>query len=274
MNPEEFRWISGFLKERSGLALTEDKRYLVESRLKTLLRETGTDSLSGLITKLRNSSDENLRRAVVEAMTTNESMFFRDTKPFERLKQTVLPKLIPAHQGGTINIWSAACSNGQEPYSLAMMLEENKALLGGKNYRITATDLDTQVLKKAQEGVYTQFEVQRGLPIQMLLKYFEQKENNTWQVKSTLKTNITFRQHNLLDSSNPGSFDLIFCRNVLIYFDENDKRTVLERLASRMPGYGVLLLGSAETVIGLTDKLRPFPSESGMFIRSDCATYS
>jgi len=177
---------------------------------------------------------------------------------------------VPSVSTGTISIWSAACSHGQEPYSIAMTLEEEKARMGGCGYKILATDLDTQVLKKAGEGLYTQFEVQRGLPIQMLLKYFSQRDSNTWHINDSLKKNIQFRQYNLLDSFSPlGKFDLIMCRNVLIYFDEATKRSVLARLAEALTPHGVLFLGSAETVIGMCDALKPLPGEPGIYLHRD-----
>lgn len=266
MTPAEFTYISGILKQRSGLALTEDKLYLLESRLKPLAREKGYETLSQLVAYMRANNSEELLRQITEAMTTNETMFFRDNKPFLRLKEAFLPTMLPKLTNKKLKILSAACSSGQEPYSLAMLFDEEKSKMNGCTYEITATDLDTQILKKAQEGLFTQFEVQRGLPIQMLVKNFEQKEGNQWQIKSHLKANINFRQYNLLDTKTVlGRFDLIFCRNVLIYFDEPTKRAVLERLASWLEPHGLLLLGSAETVIGITDKLKPLMGEPGIF---------
>lgn len=271
MTPMEFEFLAALLKKRSGLSLTRDKDYLLESRLKSVARKYGHESLSALTRAMQTSAPtEEMLRDVTEAMTTNESMFFRDNKPFMSLKQKILPAMTPNLTGGVLNIWSAACSHGQEPYSIAMTLEEEKARLGGLGYKILATDLDTQVLAKADEGKYTQFEVQRGLPIQMLLKFFTQRDSNTWQIGDGLKKNIQFRQYNLLDSFSPlGRFDIIMCRNVLIYFDEATKRAVLARLADALNPHGVLFLGSAETVIGMCDALKPLPGEPGIYIHRD-----
>lgn len=271
MTPQEFDVLAALLKKRSGLALTRDKDYLLESRLKSVARKYGHEDLSGLVRVLmKGGAPEALLCEITEAMTTNESMFFRDNKPFICLRQKILPALIPHLAGGQLNIWSAACSHGQEPYSIAMTLDEEKAKMAGYGYKITATDIDTQVLKKAGEGVYTQFEVQRGLPIQLLLKYFTQRDSNTWQIKEELKKNINFRQYNLLDSFAPlGRFDVIMCRNVLIYFDEATKREVLNRLAAALSPHGVLFLGSAETVIGICDALKPIPGEPGVYVHRD-----
>lgn len=270
MTPMEFEFLAALLRKRSGLALTRDKDYLLESRLKSVARKYGHDSLSVLVRALQTSTPtEAMLCEITEAMTTNESMFFRDNKPFVSLKQKILPALVP-NLSGTLNIWSAACSHGQEPYSIAMTLEEERAKLAGNSYKITATDLDTQVLKKAMDGHYTQFEVQRGLQIQMLLKYFTQRDSNTWQVNESLKRAIQFRQYNLLDSFTPlGKFDIIMCRNVLIYFDEPTKKDVLARLAECLTPHGVLFLGSAETVIGMCDSLKPLTGEPGIFIHRE-----
>ncbi len=271
MTPMEFEFLAALLKKRSGLALTRDKDYLLESRLKSVARKFDHESLSAMVRAMQVSPPkEDMLKEITEAMTTNESMFFRDNKPFVSLRQKILPALTTQRAGEKLAIWSAACSHGQEPYSIAMTLEEEKAKLAGCSYQILATDLDTQVLKKAAEGVYTQFEVQRGLPIQLLLKYFTQRDSNSWQINEALKKNIQFRQYNLLDSFGTlGKFDIIMCRNVLIYFDEATKRDVLARLAAALSPHGVLFLGSAETVIGMCDMLKPVPGEPGVYIHRD-----
>lgn len=271
MTPREFDVLTALLKKRSGLALTRDKEYLLESRLKSVARKHGHASLAGLVRVLAaGGAPEALLCEITEAMTTNESMFFRDNKPFLSLRQKALPALVPQLAGRPLNIWSAACSHGQEPYSIAITLDEEKAKLAGCGYAILATDIDGQVLKKAEEGVYTQFEVQRGLPIQMLLKYFVQRDSNTWKVKDDVKKHIQFRRYNLLDSfSSLGTFDVIMCRNVLIYFDEATKRQVLARLAATLSPYGVLFLGSTETILGICDALKPVAGEPGIYIRRE-----
>ena len=271
MRPDEFSFLSELLKKRSGLHLTPDKEYLLESRLKPVARTHGQEDVSGLIQLLKaQPSNQALLKDLTESMTTNESMFFRDNKPFLRLKEALLPRMQPHYKSSKLRIWSAACSNGQEPYSLAMTMEENKLLQGALGYEIVATDLDTQVLAKAQEGIYTQFEVQRGLSIQMLIKFFGQVEGGNWQIKPELKRNVRFKQQNLLEPfSAHGTFDIIMCRNVLIYFDEATKRDILERLAKCLHPHGLLFLGSAETAMGLTTKLKALSGESGVFVRDD-----
>ncbi len=268
MHSEDFKFISKFLKDRSGLVVTEDKKYLLETRLQPICRHNGYPDIAALITVLRGIiPPANLVQEVVEAMTTNESMFFRDNRPFEQLKTHILPNML-AKKGADkrLRVWSAACSNGQEPYSLAMTFREEKALLGSYNFDIQATDLDNQVLAKARLGIYTQFEIQRGLPIKLLLAYFEQRENNQWQAKQELRQMINYQKLNLLDNfSSMGKFDMIFCRNVLIYFDEETKRNVLERLSACLHPHGILFLGSAETTIGITTALKPVADVRGAF---------
>ena len=191
-------------------------------------------------------------------MTTNETFFFRDKVPFDHFRDTIMPEIIKARAGRrSVRIWCAAGSTGQEPYSLAMSLKEMGAALTGWRVEIIATDLSQEVLEKAKAGVYSQFEVQRGLPIQMLMKYFKQT-GETWQVNPELRAMIQHRQLNLLqDFAQLGTFDVIFCRNVLIYFDQDTKINIFNRLARQIEGDGFLVLGAAETVVGLTDTFKP-----------------
>jgi chemotaxis protein methyltransferase CheR len=199
-------------------------------------------------------------------MTTNESFFFRDSKPFELFQAETLPMLLRTRaQRRSIRIWSAACSTGQEPYSLAMILREEAAKLAGWRIEIVATDLSTEVLEKAKVGLYSQFEVQRGLPIKFLMKHFAQV-SEMWQIDASIRAMVKFRELNLLEDLNPlGQFDVIFCRNVLIYFDQLTKRTVLERMAKLMPADGVLYLGGAETVLGVSEQFKPVPGQRGVY---------
>lgn len=267
MLPADFQFLAQLLKQRSGLSLTTDKEYLLETRLQPIARQHQCAGLEGLVALMRaNTHNENLIRDVTEAMTTNESMFFRDTKPFDQLRDFIMPRVHEHKKTGKLRLWSAACSNGQEPYSIVMTLNERKSALGALGLEILATDLDTQVLTKAKEGVYSQFEVQRGMPITLLLKYFSQIENNQWRIKEEVKKDISFRQHNLLHPCNGlGKFDAIFCRNVLIYFDEATKRAVLARLAEVLEPHGVLFLGAAETVISLSDRFKPMADLRGVY---------
>ena len=198
MNGADFELLANLLRTRSGLVLTRDKVYLLESRLVPLARRRGLAGLDDLIAKVRLGGNEQLLRDVTEAMTTNESFFFRDIKPFELFRKETLPMLLKTRAARKqIRIWSAACSTGQEPYSLAMILKEEAAKLPGWRIEIVATDLSTEVLEKAKVGLYSQFEVQRGLPIQLMLKYFTQV-NDLWQIDAGLRAMVNFREANLL----------------------------------------------------------------------------
>jgi chemotaxis protein methyltransferase CheR len=266
MNSADFDLLCRLLKERSGLLLSSDKAYLLESRLLPVVRRRNMKSLDELVAVLRHRLEEELVRDVVEAMTTNESSFFRDLKPFDQFRDFILPELMKARAGKrTLRIWSAACSSGQEPYSLAMMLSEQKEKLAGWQIEIVATDLSTEILEKAQTGLYTQFEVQRGLPIQLLVKYFHQ-EGERWRIDPAIGGMVRFRYLNLLeDFTHLGHFDVVFLRNVLIYFDQSTKTLVLDRIARVLQPDGYLILGGAETIIGITDKFQAAVDQRGIY---------
>jgi chemotaxis protein methyltransferase CheR len=208
---------------------------------------------------------EPLTADVVEAMTTNETFFFRDKIPFDHLRQTVLPELVQARASRrSLRIWCAASSTGQEPYSIAMCVKEFAGLAGWR-VEIVGTDLSQAVLEKSKAGVFSQFEVQRGLPIQMLVKYFTQV-GELWQLNADIRAMVQHRQLNLLqDFSHLGTFDVIFCRNVLIYFDQDTKTGIFERLARLLEGDGVLALGAAESVVGISDVFKPYRDRRGLY---------
>ena len=265
MTPADYDFLRRLLKERSGLDLSADKQYLVESRLVPLARRVGLSGIPDLVQKMRGAA-EALIRDVVEAMTTNETFFFRDKLPFDHLNGTILPALLSARASRKqLRIWSAASSTGQEPYSIAMCLKERAAELAGWRIEIVATDLSQEVLEKSRAGIYSQFEVQRGLPIQLLVKYFTQT-GELWQLNADIRAMVSHRQLNLLqDFSHLGKFDVVFCRNVLIYFDQPTKLSIFERLAKMMEADGMLMLGAAETVVGMTDAFRPYPDRRGLY---------
>lgn len=267
MKPEDFDFVSQFFKDRSGLVLTREKAYLLESRLMPVARKKGFKSLDELIAAMRFGRDAALLREVTEAMTINESFFFRDIKPFDLFRNTVLPKFLQARAAKkTLRIWCAACSSGQEPYSLAMILREEAAKLAGWRVEITGTDISSEMVAKAKAGLYSQFEVQRGLPIQMLVKYFK-KEGDLWQIDASLRAMIRYREYNLLhDLKALGGFDVVYCRNVLIYFDNATKAKVLGQIRSLMPDDGVLFLGGAETVLGISEQFKPIPDLRGLYM--------
>ena len=265
MTPLDYEYLRKILKERSGLDLSADKQYLVESRLVPLARKAGLAGIPELVAKMK-SGAEALASDVVEAMTTNETFFFRDKIPFDHLRDTILPALMQTRASSKlVRIWSAASSTGQEPYSIAMCLKEKAAQLAGWRFEIVATDLSQEVLEKSKAGIYSQFEVQRGLPIQLLVKYFTQT-GELWQINADIRGMVQHRPLNLLeDFSHLGKFDVIFCRNVLIYFDQETKVSIFERMNKVIEPDGMLMLGAAESVVGITDSFRPCPDKRGLY---------
>jgi chemotaxis protein methyltransferase CheR len=266
MTPLEYDYLRRLLKERSGLVLSNDKQYLIESRLMPVVRRVGLASLSDLVHNLKRPSAESLIVDVVEAMTTNETFFFRDRIPFDHVRDSIVPAFLEARGlQKRIRVWCAAAASGQEPYSLAISFKEMGARLAGWRIDILATDISAEVLEKAKAGVYSQFEVQRGLPIQLLIKYFTQV-GDCWQLSPEIKAMVQFRPFNLLNDFRPlGTFDLVFCRNVLIYFDQESKVGVLDRLVHQIEHDGYLVLGAAETVVGLTERFKPYPDRRGLY---------
>ncbi|MBN8890444.1 MAG: chemotaxis protein CheR [Rhodospirillales bacterium 70-18] len=271
MTPHSFAALAALLRAGSGLVIGPDKEYLLETRLAAILKQHGLRDLDALAERLRATLPGRaaLEFQVIEAMTTNESFFFRDDKPFAHFRAHALPALHAARPpGARLRVWSAAASSGQEAYSLAMILAECRALLGSRTVEILGTDISREQLARAQEALYTQFEVQRGLPMQYLVKYFR-KEGANWRVAEAIRALAGFREWNLLADPRPlGQFDVVFCRNVLIYFDQPTKARVLEAISRQLAPDGVLYLGGAETVLGITDRFAPVAGERGVYERS------
>jgi chemotaxis protein methyltransferase CheR len=265
VTPPDYEYLRKLLRDHSGLDLSADKQYLIESRLLPLARKAGLPGISELVQKMKGGSTSIVSQ-VVEAMTTNETFFFRDKVPFDHFRESIMPEILQARASRkSIRIWCAAGSTGQEPYSLAMCLKEMSAATAGWRIEILATDLSQEVLEKSKAGIYSQFEVQRGLPIQLLVKYFKQT-GEVWQINSDIRAMVQHRQLNLLhDFSQLGVFDIIFCRNVLIYFDQDTKINIFNRLAKTIEPDGFLVLGAAETVVGLTDAFKPYPERRGLY---------
>lgn len=268
MRITDFDIYKDLLKEKSGLVLSQDKSYLLDSRLNPVAKKWGYENIEAMTNALRGVPPKELVIDIVEAMTTNETSFFRDMKPFETFKNVVLPYFRDNRPAKRLKIWCAASSSGQEPYSLAMLLREEAASMPGWSFDITATDISHEILEQAKSGLYTQFEVQRGLPITHLMKYFTQ-HGDKWQLNNDIRNMIKFQYFNLLDSMTMlGSFDVIFCRNVLIYFDQQTKGQVLERMAKQCVDDGFLFLGGAETVIGITDSFKNVPDQRGLYAKA------
>jgi len=270
---DDITFVAAEAFKRSGLVLSADKGYLLESRLAPLARAEGFPSIDALLTAARRDQGDRLLWAITEALATHETFFFRDNTPFDLFKNDILPVLTRARgAGSTIRIWCAACSSGQEPYSLAMLLEEERARLGGKRFEIIATDMAPRVLEKAKAGVYSQFEVQRGLAIQRLVQHFEQN-GDQWRIKPNIRQMVNFQKHNLLEPiASLGTFDVVFCRNVLIYFDPETKKQVLSRIARQTPNDGYLIMGAAETVVGLSKDFVPVEGKRGLYARAEAGS--
>lgn len=256
------------VRRRSGIVLTAEKDYLVTSRIEPLLSRLGTASISALAELLSKQPDCRAAAEVTDALTTNETLWFRDGKPFELMRTVILPELAAqAEKGRPIAFWSAACSTGQEPYSLAIMLTEEMRRFGSPPVKILGTDLSSAALARAKEARYSHFEMQRGLSVHRLVQNFD-KVGTDWQLKAPLRAMVEFRQANLLALPTIGPFDLVMCRNVLIYFDVETKRRVLEGIAKRMRPKAWLLLGAAETTVGLDSTFVGVPGYPSLYRRA------
>lgn len=252
MQPDEMNFLIDLLKKRSGLALTVEKAYLLESRLTPISRAHGCADLSAFVQKLKFNPPAALVTEVIEAMTTNESSFFRDSKPFDDFKNIVIPAIMQQTGGRRkIRLWSAACSTGQEAYTLGITwLEDIAPKNPGWQFEMLGSDLAQKVVDKAKLAQYSQFEVQRGLPIKLLLKYFKPQPDTTWIVGDQVKALVKFQTQNLLEGyASLGKFDVVFCRNVLIYFDEPTKAKVIDQICNSMEPRGYLYLGSTEVIM-------------------------
>ncbi|MEM7696312.1 MAG: protein-glutamate O-methyltransferase CheR [Pseudomonadota bacterium] len=268
--PDDFLYLSKLLKEQSGLALTADKSYLLTARLKPIIEANELGTISALVKALKGGK-KSLADDVVDAMTTNESLFFRDRRPFDALVATMLPTLHAARpRGRPIRIWCAAASTGQEPYSIAMLLEDNAATFAGRSVEIVASDLSRAALGRARRGEYTAFEVGRGMPKDVLQRHFTKLPNGHHLLSDKVRNRVRFQTRNLLQPfTDIGQVDIVFCRNVLIYFDRPTKSDVLNRIASLLAGDGYLVLGGPETTLGLTDRFARHADGRNVYIRSD-----
>jgi len=262
----DYAFLADFLRRRSGLSITSEKAYLIESRLKPIASRLGFTNASELVRGLR-TADESLSRVVIDAMTTNDTSFFRDKAPFDQFQNVMLPALLSARrEEARLRIWCSAASSGQEPYSLAMVLDA--ARLDGWTIDLVASDINAEMIERAREGLYSQFEVLRGLPIQMLARHFH-NDGGEWRLSSSTRRRVQFHVFNLLDSFEQlGLFDVIFCRNVLMYFDQATKHDVLGRLENALAPDGYLVLGSAETVLGSGKGLEPLVSTRGIYVKA------
>ncbi|MGQ9812709.1 MAG: CheR family methyltransferase [Dissulfurimicrobium sp.] len=253
ITPEQFRFFADIVKSASGISLTTGKEYLIESRLNELSKILNLRDLDDLYQKAKLQMTPQLKNQIVEAMTTNETYFFRDQHPFDALRTDIIPELIKRKGARPrLRLWSAACSTGQEPYSMAMIIAEHFKHIANGASEILATDISKQVIEKGAAGRFTQIEVNRGLPITMLIKYFKQ-QGAFWVINEDIKKMVHFRLLNLVGPiAAVGSFDVIFCRYVLIYFDQETKQQVIQKLEKALNPGGYLFFGATETPVGFS----------------------
>ena len=268
MTPENFNLLATIVKQHSGLVLTSQKAYFLESRLLPLVRKYNLKSLDDMADTIRSRRDEAMSYAITEAMATKESFFFRDWKPFVQFQKVLLPQLLVSRAAKKqIRIWSAGTSSGQKAYSLAMLCAEESAKLQDWKIDIIGTDLSKEMIECAKSGIYSQLEVQRGIRITMLVKYFHLIAGDKWQINDSLRQMVQFREGNLLQDFGPvGVFDLIYCRNVLPYFDVPTQTHVLEAMSKVLAPDGALVLGNTETTLGITDIFMASDSEPGLYV--------
>ncbi|MBX3481044.1 MAG: protein-glutamate O-methyltransferase CheR [Caulobacter sp.] len=268
MSPQDVELFAALARARAGLRIDPAKTYLIESRLAPLARREGYPGIAELAAALRSQREEKLIWAVVETLARGESAFFRDRLPFETFRKELLPTLARLRGAEPIRVWSCACSTGQEAYSLAMIAEAAEGLPPGARVEIYGSDISERALEKAQAGLYTQFEVQRGLPIRQLLTHFEKVEDN-WRLTPRIRQRVRWRRVNLIsDLAVMGRFDVIFCRNVLSGMDAPYRRRVLESLAALLPSDGLLILGARETAEAITEAFRPVTGRPGLYVKN------
>jgi chemotaxis protein methyltransferase CheR len=263
---ESFNFVADLVRRRSGIVLEAGKEYLVEGRLLPLARSAAVPDVDAYVTALRSSPHPARLELVVDALTTNETSWLRDNQPYQALLDHVVPTLRSSGDTGPLRVWSAACSSGQEPYSIAMVLAD---VVPPSRLRILATDLSAEMLERAKTGRYSQLEVNRGLPASMLVRHFA-RAGTDWEVVPALRGQVTFRRHNLLEMPpTDGPFDIVFLRNVLIYFDLATKQEVLRRVQRVMKPGGFLMLGAAETTLGIDDSWQRVPVGRGAVYRHE-----
>ena len=274
LDQQEFDQFRQFLEEACGISLGDNKQYLVTNRIRRVLEENSIDSFGQLVRELKLGLNRRLKDQVIDSMTTNETFWFRDNYPYDHLKNTLLPQLMAPNNRmfGPVRIWSAACSSGQEPYSISMMVEEYKRVAMGtlpRLVQIVATDLSSTVLDQARRGEYDKLSVMRGLSADRLERYFDNPDPTLWRVKGFVKERIDFRSLNLMDPyTGLGKFDIVFCRNVLIYFSADLKRQILQKIHASLKPQGLLFLGSSEGLAGVGDLFEMVRCEPGILYKA------
>jgi chemotaxis protein methyltransferase CheR len=267
MTPQTLALVRLIVQSRTGVVVDPDRAYLIQHRLAPVARREGFDSVDALLSAIRVQREARLMWAVADAMSPTESAFFRDGTPFTQFRDVLLPSLAANRLSGPIRVWSAGCGTGEEPYSLAMIVDAEQARYPSSLVEIYASDLSERCLAKAQAGIYTQAEIQRGLPARQLVQHFTKLDAH-WQLSASIRRRVRWRRLNLIADLSPvGRFDVIFCRYVLEAFDGPTRKQVLEQLAGVLKPDGYLVLGDTETVLGLTEAFAPVPGQRGVFVR-------
>jgi chemotaxis protein methyltransferase CheR len=273
MNRDEFEFFSRLVKLRAGFVIGPDMAYVVENRLARLAQRNKCGDPGQLVDLIRRAPEGDVASDVVDALIAKDTHFFRQSEAFRSLRESIIPRLqIQRTEQRSLRIWSAACATGQEAYSVAMILDQMAVELSGWTLEVVGTDINTKLLERASAGLYNRFEVQRGLPVRMLLKYFGEAPDEQWQVNERIAGMVSFREANLLrPAEDLGSFDIILCRNVLGSFDAEGQAETLDRLAATMNDGGVLMLGHDEQVAGLAERFLPFEGLEGVHVRPAAA---
>lgn len=269
ITPQEYEAFKSFLQDASGILLGDNKQYLVKSRLRRILEDKGLNSLGELLGALKRPGQGALKEQVIDAMTTNETLWFRDNHPFRILENKLLPEFAARSPGAPLRIWSAACSTGQEPYSVGMIVDEFRRHKPGKlrDVKITATDISKSVLEVARRGEYEMIAIGRGLGPERQQRFFTPSANGGWQIRPQIKSMVDFRLLNLLERYMLGKFDVVMCRNVLIYFSAELKKDILTRIHATLNPGGYLILGASESLNGLPDLYEMVQCHPGIIYR-------
>lgn len=269
ITPQEYETFKSFLQNACGILLGENKQYLVKSRLRRIMEEHELATLGELLERIKRTGRGNLREVVIDAMTTNETLWFRDNHPFRILQEKLLPEFAERKTSQSLRIWSAAASTGQEPYSVAMIIEEFRRQRPGKlrDVKITATDISKSVLEVARSGEYEMIAIGRGLSPERQKQFFTPSLSGSWQIKSNIKSMVEFRELNLLERYMLGKFDIVMCRNVLIYFSADLKKDILTRIHATLNPGGYLILGASESLSGLSDLYEMVHCNPGIIYR-------
>ncbi|SOB75705.1 chemotaxis protein methyltransferase CheR [Marinobacter sp. LV10R510-11A] len=269
ITPQEYETFKSFLQDACGILLGENKQYLVKSRLRRISEENDLNSLGELLGRLNRPGRGNLKEVVIDAMTTNETLWFRDNHPFRILQEKLLPEFATRSSMAPLRIWSAACSTGQEPYSVGMIVDEFRRQKPGKlrDVKVTATDISKSVLEVARRGEYEMIAIGRGLSPERQKQFFTPSENGGWQIRAQIKSLVEFKELNLLERYMLGKYDIVMCRNVLIYFSADLKKDILTRIHATLNPGGYLILGASESLNGLPDLYEMVQCHPGIIYR-------